>query len=75
MNELYYPFEVTSSFVHSFSGNLFDRTPEDSDFLSVRIGTGNVEALRKIIVKTQETYEVDDDPLVVLPMQLQNEER
>lgn len=75
LNELYYPFEVTSSFVHSFSGNLFDRTPEDSDFLSVRIGTGNVEALRKITVKTQETYEVDDDPLVALPMQLQNEER
>ena len=26
-------------------------------------------------MKTQETYEVDDDPLVALPMQLQNEER
>ena len=53
-----------------FSGDLFDRIPEDEDFLDARIGIGNIDAVRKIEYKKQETYEADEDELVDLPVQL-----
>ncbi|MGN0585227.1 MAG: type VII secretion protein EssC, partial [Ruminococcus sp.] len=70
LNEIYFPYEKTSSDVMKFSGDLFDRIPEDDDFLDVRIGIGNMDAIRKIEYKKQETYEADDDELVDLPVQL-----
>lgn len=70
LNQIYVPYEKTSSEVMQFSGDLFDRIPEDEDFLNVRIGIGNMDAIRKIEYKKQETYEADDDELVDLPVQL-----
>jgi len=73
LNQIYYPYSVTSSFVRNFSGNLYDRSPEDDDYLDVRIGTGSIKAIRKIDYKLQETYESADDDLVDLPVQLSEE--
>ena len=73
LNQIYYPYSVTSSFVKNFSGNLYDRSPEDDDYLDVRVGTGSIKAIRKIDYKLQETYESADDDLVDLPLQLSEE--
>lgn len=45
----------------SFSSELFDRTKEDEDFLTVRLGIGDVEAKKEINFKKQEKLEVEDD--------------
>ena len=45
----------------NFSYNLFDRDRGDADFLCVRLGTGAVEANRKIEYKKQERLEIEDD--------------
>ena len=52
--------------IRSFSGNIFDKTVDDDDFLCVRIGTGTIWARRKIEYKKMETYEAEDE-LVSLP--------
>lgn len=70
LNQIYVPYEKTSANVIQFSGDLFDRISEDEDFLDVRIGIGNIDAIRKIEYKKQETYESDEDELVDLPVQL-----
>ena len=70
LNKIYLPFEKTYASVANFSGDIFDRIPDDDDFLDVKIGTGSIEALRKIEYKKQETYESDDDDLVDLPVNL-----
>lgn len=56
----------------SFSGDLFDRMPDDEDFLCVRLGTGDVKAKREIDYKKQEKLEVEDD-LQVIPENLSKE--
>ncbi|MBR1458462.1 MAG: type VII secretion protein EssC [Oscillospiraceae bacterium] len=75
LNHIYYSYEITSGFAQNFSGNLFDRTPADDDFLALRIGTGTVESVRKIDYRPQETYESDADALVDLPRTLAEEYR
>ena len=52
-----------------FSSQLFDRTLEDEDFLSVRLGSGAVSAKREINYKKQERLEVDDE-LQMMPKQI-----
>lgn len=56
----------------TFSSQLFDRTMEDEDFLSVRIGAGAVGAKREINYKKQERLEVDDE-LQMMPKQICND--
>lgn len=60
--------------IFDFSSDLFDRLPSDDDFLAVRLGTGNVEAERKIKYKEQERLEVEDD-LQLIPEQIYNAEK
>lgn len=55
--------------VREFSGTLFDRVPDDDDFICVRLGTGYVKAKRKIEYKKQERFEADDE-LAAFPEQL-----
>ena len=57
-----------------FSPSLFDRTPEDKDFLSVKLGEGAVEAQRHIRYKKQEKLEIGDE-LQLLPGRLCDEYR
>lgn len=56
----------------SFSPDLFDRGKEDTDFLCIRLGTGNVEAKRAINFKKQERLEVEDE-LQQVPEKIYNE--
>lgn len=60
--------------VFEFSSDLFDRLPSDDDFLTVRLGTGNIEAERKIKYKEQERLEVEDD-LQLIPEQIYEEQK
>lgn len=47
--------------LNMFSPDLFDRRPTDDDFLCVRLGTGQVESLRKVNYKKQEKLEIEDN--------------
>lgn len=57
--------------VKKFSGDLFDRTSTDEDFLDVCLGHGTIEAMRKVNYKMQERF-VSDDLLSYVPEQLVN---
>lgn len=55
--------------LYSFSSDLFDRTPEDDDFLNVRLGTGYTKSRRELSYKKQERLEIEDD-LQLIPEQM-----
>lgn len=57
-----------------FASTLFDRRPEDEDFLSVRLGTGAVKSAREINYRKQEKLEIEDE-LQKLPEELCEEYR
>jgi S-DNA-T family DNA segregation ATPase FtsK/SpoIIIE len=65
----YYNTDTLLQMTEGFSGDLFDRCSEDEDFLSIRIGSGEVEALRKVDFKHREAIDKDDE-LEALPEQL-----
>lgn len=54
--------------METFSPDLFDRTPQDEDFLCVRLGSGPIESARQVNYKKQEKLEIEDD-LSLLPEQ------
>lgn len=66
--------DVEAGMVFDFSSDLFDRVPTDDDFLTVRLGMGNIEAERKINYKKQERLEAEDD-LQLIPEQIYEEEK
>lgn len=61
LEEIYISPSVEKSYFDSFSPHLFDRTKEDEDFLCVRLGTGELEAVREINYKKQERLEIEED--------------
>ncbi len=61
LNQIYIPKSKEMERLDCFSPDLFDRRPEDEDFLSVKLGTGSVKAVKKINYKKQEKLEIDDD--------------
>ena len=61
--------EKVNERVKDFAGDLFDRTYADEDFLEVRVGSGTIEAQRKVNYKLQEKF-VSDDFLTYLPEQV-----
>jgi len=61
LEEIYISQNTSQKRLETFSSELFDRTKEDEDFLSVHLGTGSVEAQRKINYKKQEKFEADDE--------------
>ena len=67
-NEIYIPAEQEIQQVETFSPDLFDRTPQDEDFLCVRLGSGPIESARQVNYKKQEKLEIEDD-LSLLPEQ------
>lgn len=69
LEEIYCSDEKNILRLSQFSSDLFERTREDEDFLCVRLGTGAVEAKRKIEYKKQEKLEIEDD-LQVVPEQI-----
>lgn len=69
LNEIYYSTEQELAFVDDFSMCLFDRSVSDTDYLTIRVGTGSREAAKKIDYKKQEKLECEDE-LAVLPEKL-----
>lgn len=69
LDEIYYSFEREYQMVKDFSGDLFDRSENDEDFLHVRIGIGSLPAKRVIEYTKKETLEIEDD-LSLIPQQI-----
>lgn len=69
LEQIYISQQEESRRYADFSTDLFDREPDDEDFLVVRMGTGDVEAKREISYKKQERLEYEDD-LQKLPEQI-----
>lgn len=69
LEEIYVSDEVERQNLTNFAYNLFDRSPDDEDFLCVRLGIGDVAAKREINYKKQEKLEIEDD-LQLMPAQL-----
>lgn len=69
LQQQYVSQEIEWKWLDDFSPKLFDRTLDDEDFLSVRFGSGTIDAKRKIDYKKQERLELDDD-LQMLPQQV-----
>lgn len=57
--------------VQKFSGDLFDRSVEDDDFLDVRLGTGPRRSVKQVDFKSRERFESDE--LTDLPQKLYEE--
>lgn len=72
LEELYPNAQTEQKLISEFSSDLFDRLPEDPDFLFVRLGSGSVEAKRKIEYKKQEKLETEDE-LQLIPEQIKKE--
>ncbi len=69
LEELYISQNVETQRLDAFSPELFDRTPDDEDYLCVRLGSGDVISKREIDYKKQEKLEIEDD-LQQIPEQL-----
>lgn len=69
MIEIYPSLETLRDYVKHFSGRLFERTPEDSDFLDVRIGLGENYAKREVFFRNEEHIKVENE-LATIPEQI-----
>ena len=69
LESIYFAHEREREIVRAFSGELFDRSLRDADFLKVYLGTGDIPARRVIEYNQKEKLEVDDE-LALLPEQI-----
>lgn len=74
LDNIYYSSQCMENMLYEFSGDLFDRIKEDEDFLDIRLGTGILEAKRKIDLKVQEKLEAEDE-LSEIPEKISEEYR
>lgn len=72
LDDIYYSFDREYQMVKDFSGDLFDRSEADDDFLQVRIGIGALPAKRVIEYQQKEALEITDE-LSELPQQISQE--
>ena len=72
LNDIYVDTNELSKRVLNFSGEIFDKTVDDDDFLKIYIGRGSVDAEKKISFKKQERF-ASTDELVSLPEHLNDE--
>ena len=61
LDRIYRSTEDNIAIVHNFDKGLFDRSPEDADFLDVRLGRGAREASIKVKTNVPEYREADDE--------------
>ena len=61
LERIYRSEEDNINIVRNFDKGLFDRAPEDPDFLDIRLGRGRREAELKVKINLPEYREVDDD--------------
>lgn len=69
LEKIYIPLSMEKKRFDRFSTKLFDRLPEDEDFLVVRLGTGSIRSRRPVKYRRQERLEADDE-LQVMPAKL-----
>lgn len=69
LEELYISQTTEIERFDTFSPDLFDRTPDDEDYLCVRLGSGDVISKREVNYKKQEKLEIEDN-LQQIPEQL-----
>lgn len=74
LEEIYVSQDTETTRFDVFSPSLFDRTPEDEDFLCINLGTGDIDAKRVIKYKKQERLEIEDE-LQLYPEQISQEYR
>ncbi len=74
LNNIYYSSAREEEMLKEFSGDLFDRSKDDEDFLNIRIGTGILEAKRAIDCKVQEKLDAEDE-LAEIPERISDEYR
>jgi DNA segregation ATPase FtsK/SpoIIIE, S-DNA-T family len=74
ISSTYFSLENEVGLVEDFSGDLFNRSYEDEDFLDVRLGIGESESMRQIEYKKLERFE-SDDSMAVIPEQITEEYR
>ena len=74
LEQIYPNMNTVMNRIRGFSGDLFDRIPEDDDYLCIRMGMGFTESARKILYKNQEKF-VSDDELTYYPERIANEFR
>ena len=74
LESIYLNQDIEKKMILGFSTDLFDRLPDDDDFLNIRLGLGDTEAERKINYKKQERLEIEDD-LQLIPGQIYEEEK
>ena len=70
-HRIYRPLEENLAALNKFEKGLFDRAPENSDFLDTRIGIGMVQAAAAIKTPVQE-YVDTEDILLELPKEIQS---
>lgn len=74
LNEKYYSASRELEMIRDFSADLFNRNPEDKDYLDVFLGTGRLEAIRQIDYQHHEKFEGDDE-LAEIPEKIAEEFR
>jgi len=72
LRETYYSIEEDVKHFKDFDSRLFDRIPEDDDFLDVYLGIGKIVSKRQVDYKHQETMDVEDN-ITQIPMNLANQ--
>lgn len=72
LEDTYYSIGHELNLVRDFSGDLFNRSADDPDFLEVRIGTGSKESNQPVDYKKQEKFE-GTDKLAGIPEQIAEE--
>jgi type VII secretion protein essC len=74
LDNVYYSSDREEEMLREFSGDLFDRSKDDDDFLCIRIGTGILESKRIIDCKAQEKLDAEDE-LAEIPERIRDEYR
>lgn len=70
-NRIHRPLQESLDALTNFDKGLFDRSPQDKDFINTRIGTGMIPAATKVTSPKQE-YVDTEDVLLDLPHTIQN---
>ena len=61
MQSMFYDTSLDTKIVDTFDERLFERLPEDEDFLVTYLGKGKIKAKQQIINKEKESFETSDD--------------
>lgn len=72
LNKKYVSEKVNIRMIEEFSGDLFDRSIEDIDFLKIRLGSGSYEAFWKIKYLSKEKI-TQNDQLSLIPQKMAKE--